>query len=149
MIYTIKISHQKTEKHARISWSCCPALHLSLPLHPTPPASPPCLVSSHPSFLFSKKRWPWLFHLERFYFLSSVRTSLYLFVRAASIPIPQLGDKLLWGQGSDLTRLWASTVSWLRIGTYKMHIEMNWRNLLTPEAGCHKSILSPVRMEGQ
>ena len=33
--------------------------------------------------------------MEQFYVLSTVRTSLYLFVRAASIPIPQLGEKLL------------------------------------------------------
>lgn len=146
MIYTIKISHQKTEKHARTSRSCCPALHLSLPLHPVPPASPPCVVSSHPSFSFSKKRWPWLFDLERFYFHLWGLPSIFL-LGLPQFQSPQLGDKLLWGQESHLKHLWAATVSWLRIGTHKMHIDMNWWNLLTPEAGCRKSILSPTEQK--
>ena len=119
---------RKTGKPARTSWSCCPALRVNLPqpAPPCPSASPPCSTPSHPFLLFSKKRWPWSFQLEWFSFLSSARTSLYLYVTAAFIQIPQLGDKLLWGQGSHLIHFCASTGPWLRIGAHKMHVEMNW-----------------------
>lgn len=119
LLSTTKTKNKKTEqnkkwKPARISWSCCPALHRTLsPVFPAP---------SHPSFLFSKRIRPWSLHLESWiYSFSYARTFHY--VTAAWIQIPQLEDKLLWGQGLYLIHLCVSSVTWLRIGTHKMSVK--------------------------
>lgn len=89
------------------------------------PHSSPSTLNTFSSFLFILKE-------NKALILSPGVLNVFLFicqsfplsyVTAAWIQIPQLKDKLLWGQGLYLIHLCVSSVTWLRIGTHKMSVK--------------------------